>query len=312
MADNNLTTSKESTVKDFLEVIFRRKWVIIGVVVFATVVVLFLNMREAAVYESAGRVLVKRGEASGAFSSHVRTLTWEEEMASQLELIRSEIVVGRARENISGYLPEGYETAERIYVGNVAASVVGTSNVIWVGYTSSDPVFTKAAADAVLTAYKEHYTVVRTPPEMEDFFSREMTELAIRIDELRKKKARLRSQWGILDLQTQQRGALNRIEGFRTELDDIRAEIAEKEENGKKLDEFRELDIDEQAALSNTLQQEGAKQTVIERYTERLMELRLEESALAVKYTDSHRDLIKVRKQIEDLYFYLEKEARLG
>jgi uncharacterized protein involved in exopolysaccharide biosynthesis len=308
MVEKNLTTSKESTVKDFLEVIFRRKWTILGIVIVATTIVFILNMREPAIYESTGRLMVQRGEATGVFNPYVRVLTWEEEIASQIEMIKSEVVAGRAREIINSRFPEGYSTEERLHVGRVGSGVVGTSNVLWVSYVSSDPVFCRAAADAVLTAYKEYYLNARTPPAMEDFFMEELSALQQRIEHLRERKTQLGIQWGIVDMEHQQRSTLDRLDRYRGELDEVNNDIAEREEIIRKLESFRDLDINEQAALSNTLTQEGVKQTAIERYTERLMDLRLRESELAVKYTDSHRDLQQVRRQIEDLYFYMDKE----
>lgn len=310
MMEKNLTTSKESTVKDFLEVIFRRKWMIIGVVLVSTAAVFLLNMREPAVYESAGRLLVQRGEATGAYSTHIRTLSWEEEMASQIEMIKSEIVSGKAQEIVSRYFPDGFETAERLNEWRIDAGVVGTSNVLWIAYTSSDPVFCKAAANAVINSYKEYYLDVRTPPEMEDFFSGEMSSLQGEIAHLRERKTKLETESGIIDMEQQERATLDRMVRYQVELDEVQNDISEKDEIRRKLEDFRSLDIDEQAALSNTLQREGSKQTAIERYTEKLMDLRLRESELSVKYTDAHRDLKQVRKQIEDLYFYLDKEIR--
>ncbi|MCK4549097.1 MAG: hypothetical protein KAU49_02970, partial [Candidatus Krumholzibacteria bacterium] len=308
MVEKSLTTSKESTVKDFLEVIFRRKWIILGIVLIATAVVFTLNMRESAVYESTGRLLVQRGEAGGVFNPYLRVLTWEEEIASQIEMIKSEVVVGRARELVIGLLPEGFATGEKLHVGRVESGVIGTSNVLWVAYLSSDPIFCRAAADAVLNSYKEYYQNVRTPPEMEDFFVGELAGLQERIEHLRERKTRLTTEWGIVDMEHQQRSILNRFDKYQIELEEVRNEISEKEEIIRKLESFREMDIDEQAALSNTLTQEGAKQTAIERYTERLLDLRLSESELAVKYTGEHRDLKQIRRQIKDLYFYMDKE----
>ena len=60
--------------------------------------------------------------------------------------------------------------------------------------------------------------------------------------------------------------------------------------------------------MSNTLTQDAPKQSAIEKYTNKLMELRLEESELAVKYTAAHKELKQVRKQIEDIYYYMDKE----
>ena len=308
MVETRITTTKESTVKDFLEVIFRRKWVILGVVLVATSSVFLLNLREPAVFESSGRILVQRGEATGVYGMNIRTLTWEEEMASQIEMIRSEVVADRAIEIIPEYFPDGFETMERLNIGRIGAGVVSTSNVLWITYSSGDPVFSRAAANAVMRAYKEYYLGVKTPPEMADFFSEEMSGLQNEIVHLREKKTKLETETGIIDIKRQTESVLIRLDNFIAELDDTQKDIGEREEVLQKLKTFSELDIDEQAALSNTLQQSGAKQTAIERYTEQLMNLRLRESELSVKYTDSHRDLVQVRKQIKDLYFYLEKE----
>lgn len=308
MVEKSLTTSKESTVKDFLEVVFRRKWVILGVVISATAAVFLLNLREPAVFESTGRLLVQRGEAIGVYGMHIRTLTWEEEIASQIEMIKSDIVAGSAQKIVASFFPEGYETEERLDPGRIGSGVVGTSNVLWIAYISSDPVFCRAAANSVIRSYKEYYLDVRTPPEMDDFFSEEMSNLTKEIAHLRERKTRLETETGIIDIKRQTESTLARLSGLVLELDKVQLDIDEREEILRKLEDFRTLDIDEQAALSNTLQQEGAKQTAIERYTARLMDLRLRESELSVKYTDAHRDLRQVRKQIEDLYFYLDKE----
>ena len=308
MVEKSLTTRKESTVKDFLDVIFRRKWMIIGIVVVATVIVFILNMREPAVYASTGRLMVQRGEATGVFNPYIRVLSWEEEIASQIEMIKSEVVVGRAQEMMKDLVPDDYSTDEKLYVGAVESGVISTSNVLWVGYVSSDPVFCRAATDAVLNSYKEYYRNVRTPPEMEDFFMEELAGLQERIDHLRERKTQFGNEWGIVDLKHQQRSTLNRLDKFLIELEEARNEIREKEEIIKKLKSFRELDIDEQAALSNTLTQDAPKQSAIEKYTNKLMELRLEESELAVKYTAAHKELKQVRKQIEDIYYYMDKE----
>jgi uncharacterized protein involved in exopolysaccharide biosynthesis len=145
---------------------------------------------------------------------------------------------------------------------------------------------------------------------MEDFFSEEMSGLQGEITHLRERKTKLEAESGIIDMEQQERAALDRLVKYQIELDEVQSDISEKKEILRKLEDFRTLDIDEQAALSNTLQGEASKQTAIERYTEKLMDLRLEESQLSVKYTDAHRDLIQVRKQIEDLYFYLDKEIK--
>jgi uncharacterized protein involved in exopolysaccharide biosynthesis len=300
----------ESTVKDFLEVVFRRKWSIVSIVAIATAVVVFLNLREPAVYESNGKLLVKRGEAIGIFGQQVRTLTWEEEIASQIEMIKSELVIARARSIIDQYLPEGYETDEHIGVGRVGSGVVTTSNVLWVTYLSSDPVFCRAAVDAIINAYREYYQQVRTPPEMEDFFSEELDRSSEAVTFWRDRKSKLETEWGILDIQHQQRSILDRLDRYQIDLQDAISKVREAEEVIRQLESFRDLSIEEQAALANGFFRLGVQETVIEDYSRKLIDLRLQESQYSVDYTDEHRDLKKIRQQIEDLYTNLDREIK--
>ena len=96
--EQQIELKKESTVKDFLEVVFRRKWIIVGIVFVATFIVVFLNVSGTATFESSAKVLVKRGESQGVFAQYVRTLSWEEEIASQIEMMKSIVVIDRANE----------------------------------------------------------------------------------------------------------------------------------------------------------------------------------------------------------------------
>ncbi|HSG27446.1 MAG TPA: hypothetical protein VLA34_03125, partial [Candidatus Krumholzibacterium sp.] len=303
------TAGKESTVKDFLEVIFRRKWIILSVVFIATSLVIFLNMREPAVFESSGKMLVRRGESVGVFNQYVRTLAWEEEIASQIEMVKSQVVIARARELLSKYLPEGYEGSENISYAGVQSGVITTSNVLWVSYSGMDPVFCEAAVNAIINSYKEYYQKVRTPPEMEDFFSAELTAVTADLEFWRSKKSQLEKEWGIVDIQHQVRNTLNRLEAYITELDEIQAERAELEAVIASLENFRELDVESLVNVTNSFAGSANEKTQLEIYGERLVDLKLEESKLTTDFTDEHKEVVDIRGRISDLYVLMEKEV---
>ena len=300
---------KESTVKDFLDVVFRRKWIILGIVTMATSVVIVFSMKEPASYESVAKILVKRGESQGVYSQSIRTLSWEEEISSQIEMIKSQVVASRAQELLTDFYPEGKEPAQKINAGRVNSGVISTSNVLWVAYTSMDPLFCEAAVNAIVNAYKEYYENVKTPPEMEDFFSRELSTLREEIEYWRKRKERIEKEWGIVDIKQQRSITLNCLERYRTEFDKLVQERLEIEEVISRLEKFQELDIDEQSAVSIGLINTSGDMEV-RNLRRRLHELKGEESEMSMGYTDNNKRLIKVRKQIEDLQTMLGKEVR--
>ena len=53
---------QETTLRDFLNVIFARKWLIVTIVGVATLLVIYLNARQPLFFESSSRLLVRRGE----------------------------------------------------------------------------------------------------------------------------------------------------------------------------------------------------------------------------------------------------------
>jgi|WetSurMetagenome_2_1015567.scaffolds.fasta_scaffold98847_2 uncharacterized protein involved in exopolysaccharide biosynthesis len=292
---------KESTVKDFLEVIFRRKWIILGIVVVSTALVVILNMRKPAEYESTAKVLIKRGEAPGVFDRNVRTLNWEEEIASQIEMVKSQTVVSSAQTIVSQFYPKGYTTNRKITLGKVNSGVITTSNVIWVTYGSDDPVFVEAAVNAIVTAYREYYSNTKAPPEMEDFFSQEIERLQEEIEYWREHKEKVLREGDIIDIQDQRRNLLTRIAGYETEVDDVVRERSEKESVIARLDSLLDLRIEDLAAISSDLTGSQLEEQLMKELRIKLQELRIKESEYSGKYTEKNPELQRARQQIEDL-----------
>lgn len=292
---------KESTVKDFLEVIFRRKWIVLGIVVASTAMTVILNLRKPAEYESSAKVLIKRGEAPGVFDRGVRTLNWEEEMASQIEMIKSQTVVSNAQRLLPQFLPAGYPSDREIVLAKVNSGVVTTSNVIWVTYGGNDPVFVEAAVNAIVTAYREYYSTIKTPPEMEDFFSQEIDRLLGDMEFWREHKEKVLKEGDIIDIEDQRRNLLAQIVGYENDVNEIVRERREKEAVIARLDSLLDLRIEDLAAISSDLTGSQLEEQLMKELRIRLQELRIKESEYAGRYTDKNPEIQKIRGQIEDL-----------
>ena len=292
---------KESTVKDFLEVVFRRKWIIIGIVGVATLVVIILTLRQPAVYESSAKVFIKRGEPSGVFDRYVRTLDWQEDISSQIEMIKSHTIVGEAQKSIAQFYPPQYKTDRKIQLPRVNSGVVTTSNVIWVTYTSEDPVFCEAAVNAIVTAYRQYYTTARTPPAMEDFFSGEIQRLKEEIEYWREHKEKLQRDGDIIDLTAQGQRLLARIDTYQDDLDRIVRSRKEKEAIIMRLDSLLVGGPEAIIAVASDLTGSSLEMDLTRSLRAKMQELKLKESEMAGRLTDKNLDLVRLRQQINDL-----------
>ena len=307
--DNVGGVRRESTVKDFLEVVFRRKWVIVGIVAVAVVVTVVMTLRQPAMYESVAKMLVRRGEAPGVYDGSIRTLTWEEEISSQIEMIKSQVVVDAAQSLLPRYLGEDERAAQRILLGRVNAGVVSTSNVIWVTYNSGDPRFCKAAVDAIVNAYREYYAGIRTPPAMEDFFALEIGRLQDEIEFWRARKEKILKEWDIVDLEVQRRSLIERLSVYENDLNKAVLDRARLETVIANLERLRSSTVEELAAASSGLTDSQIETAVISDLRVKIHNLAMQESELAAKFTDRNPEIIRVRSQLEDVHAMLSKEV---
>jgi len=299
--ENNSNKHKESTVKDFLEVIFRRKWLILGIVMFATLTVIYLNMREPAIYESISTVLLKRSQPASVFATYSRSLPWEEDVASQIELAKSQMILDRAQENLHKYLPDNYDRVPSIKPRSVSSGVVTTSNVIWIKYTSGDPVLCEAAVEAITSTFRDYYSKIRTPPGMEDFFSRELKMIKEEIEYWRDRKDNLEHRWGLADVEMQRKSLIDRMENYIAEKDAlIRKKNKLKGVLGKLEKRAGLNSIEDMYILYDDYLGNRNRGTSIDRMNDRYSELKMSEIELASKYTDNNKELIEIREKIED------------
>ena len=301
---------KESTVKDALEVIFRRKWIILGIVLIATALVVVLNMRKPAEYESSAKVLIKRGEPQGIFDRGVRTLNWEEEIASQIEMVKSQTVALNAQRIVPQFYPEGYTTDRTILLAKINAGVVTTSNVIWVTYGADDPVFVEAAVNAIVTAYREYYSNTKTPPEMEDFFSQEIERLKEEMEYWREHKEKVLREGDIIDIEAQRRNLLARIAAYEDDVDEVVRERRDLEAVIGRLDSLLDLPIEDLAAISSDLTGSQLEEQLMKELRVRLQELRIKESEYEGKYTEKNVEVQRIRQRIEDMRQMVLSEIR--
>jgi len=305
-----LELKRESTVKDFLEVVFRRKWIIVGIVLIAMLIVIVLALRQPAIYESAAKVLIKRGETPSVYDRNVRTLNWEEEIASQIEMAKSQTVIDRAEQIVQKFFPAGYATKRKIQMARANSGVVTTSNVIWVTYASEDPVFCEAAVNAIVTAYKEYYSNTKTPPEMEDFFSEELQRVKDEMEYWREHKEAVIRDGNVVDLKEQGHNLLLRIATYESELDDIVRERTEREAIVNRLEGLLVGGPIGASAVSSDLTGSQLEVDMTRDLRTRYQSLKMQESEMASRYTDRNEELVRVRKQIADLERMIMSEAQ--
>jgi uncharacterized protein involved in exopolysaccharide biosynthesis len=302
---------QETTLRDFLNVIFRRKWVVLSVVALATITVFFLNARKPAFYGSTSRLLVKRGEQGDVLSGHVRYLTWAEEVSSQIEVILSESVFATARSLFADSvaargLPKGW----MFNTGGVRADVVGESNVFTVTYIDLNPTIAQLGCQVMTTSFQDYYRERRTPPALEDFFAEEIADVRSQLEHWETKRNEFLNQEKFFGMYEESRYLLTQIGIMEQRMIDLDSEVSVQITRVDNLAELKEMTgRDLEDALAIRLSRHFMQSGIIERIKFDLHSRSLRREEMLQKYTEKHPEVIAIDTQIRDLRIDLKGEV---
>ncbi len=292
----------QTTLRDFFTVLFRRKWIVVFIPVITFLVVTWVNLKEPVRFSSSTRILLKRGTRENALEPGVTILPREEELASQVEIVKSVAVMRRAQ-----LLLDQLPRKIHLNPGAVTAGVVGESNVVDLTYESIVPADCPVVADVLAQAFMEYHRRTFSVPSMGVFFQRQTDSAYTELESYRALKTTLLQNQGqvepeelrknIMQLLLQQQSALDQVRQRRVM---VEAEL----ENTRRLTGHKDLDL---PFSPNT--QAGGETWIVE-LKKQVQDLRIHLEELRSKYSDDHPQVLALEQQIVQVEAQLKRESR--
>ncbi|MEO5618542.1 MAG: hypothetical protein ABIS67_12275 [Candidatus Eisenbacteria bacterium] len=250
--------SRQTTAREFLAIMFRRKAVILGLFAVTTATVLLISFTTPVEYVSSGRVLIKRGEKESMLSSSRRsTGDWEEEMGSEVEVVKSAPVLDRARALLAEEAGAGRASIQ-LNADNVDVEVRGRTNVVGIGYVDADPLVARLACDAVVRAYVEYRQNDFSLAVPRDFFEGEIRRVQDEMDHWVANRRNFAERSNVVDLAMQRNSDIARMSMLRERLNEVEADLAEADMGWKKLGELQGSENFDQPSFSTLFGNETA------------------------------------------------------
>src|SRR5690348_4368908 len=220
IAPGSAPVERQASTREFLAVLFRRKWLILGLFAATTATVLVVAATTPLMYSSTGRVLVFRGERESSLTPGRQIMSdWEQDLGSEMEVVKSEPVLDEARAQLAKQRGPGGRSLA-LDATQIDVEVLGKSNVLGIGYSDRDPAVARTTCAALLAAYMDYRQNKMTLDRPERFFqaagARVDADIAAKMDERR----RIAQETGVTDPGEQSRAwmsLLGVLQARRTE-----------------------------------------------------------------------------------------------
>ncbi len=296
--------SRQVGARDFLTIVFRRKWIILGLFVIVTLTVGVLTLARPVEYASFGSVLVKRGEQESVMTPGRRVTGWEEELATEAQVIKSWSVRKQAQERLDGEAGRG-SPAIRLDAGSVNVQVIGQSNVIEISYGARDPEVAHRACDAIMSAYVDYRSTSESLPYPKTFFEGELQRVGRAIDSLSRVRRQFTESQDLVDIDEQGRSLIATVSARTNERARVSGDLSEATAKLKTLNDLHSSPDMDVPVIGTGFLNEGALADL------KLSMLRQETriAQLQERYREDAPELVDARASLESMRGLLRREV---
>jgi uncharacterized protein involved in exopolysaccharide biosynthesis len=300
MMPNEPTTPRPGAggARDFLAVLFRRRWIIGTVFAVTTLTVVAINLTRPLFWESTGKVILKRGEKDNLLQPGFRAMTWEEELTSEVETVKSDAVLTRAQALLDeAHAKEGKKPL-RIDGRHVDAKVVEKSNVLAMSYESLDREAAREVTGAIIQAYMNYRKSAYTLAYPKEFFDGELARVGQELDMwTQRREAYMRAtQTADIDVQGQQDAEFVRNQNL--ELAKVDQDLAQKRSAIQSMTTWNDaVGGDDVPYLTEGT---GADNVIVQLKT-RLSEAKTKLHAMEAVYVPTSNELAQQRAEVDNL-----------
>lgn len=299
---------RQATARDFLAIIFRQLWVIVTVFIIASLSVVIVSLRTPTSYESTSKVLVSRGRKQSALQPNLQVFTWEEELSSEIETVKSLPVAERAQKILDQWFREGRLNKKlRLSLSGVGSGVVGESNVVQISYSSRDAEACVPVTNAVTQAYMDYRRESNTVPFVNEFFRGEIATVDSAMTELKRQRDRYIQETGAIDPSEEQRTLYSLMQNTESDLAEVRQRLRLNRENLMQAKEHIRTHPDPDPAFFFAL--DLGNQPNLSSLKSRMQDLEQEREKMASRMTPDHPEMQGILQSLNEVHQQIRDEA---
>jgi uncharacterized protein involved in exopolysaccharide biosynthesis len=292
--------------RDFLAVLFRRRWIIGSVFAVTTLTVVAINLSQPLFYESTGKVILKRGTRDNLIQGGTRTMSWAEELASEVETIQSGAVVAEAQKIHDEQQKAKGKPPVKIDHSRVEANVVGESNVIAMSYRDRKPENAYEVTDALIQAYMRYRKNEYTLQYPKEFFDSEVARVSAELADWTRQREAYMAATGTVNLQVEGMADKDFVRQQELDLAVMERDLAQRRQT---LADMRDMlkEPDGQAPSFGAVS--PGSDPLISGLKKDLSEARVRYKEMETIYVPQARELLQLKTQIEEMEAQLAVEV---
>ena len=200
---------RDTTMRDLLAVVFKRKWLIITFFVVTSGIVVLKVMTTPKTWSADATLMLQRQGRTSVMERSSRALPWVEVIESEVAIAKSvpvlQLAVVKLKEPTKDF-PEGIDVSVGSLDNSVSTGGVGESNVIYITSTADAPKKAIRIANMVGQAYVEYHKEMFALPDASGIVKRQADSALTVLRDLQNRRELVLKEAGFTDLKGEELG----------------------------------------------------------------------------------------------------------
>ena len=242
----NVLPAQESSLREYLRVLIKRKWLVISCIVGIFAAVAIASLRETPIYEAAGQIAVNKADSNlisfkdsmpvveyydqGDLDTEVRIIQSDLlalQVIRQLNLDRRPEFGGHPDQKQANLVADPLQTDSNratavlgAFLGGLHVSLIPNTRIIEIHYNSTDPQLAASIVNTLAATYVEQNfkTKFESTMQASDWLSKQLVDLQMKVETSQEKLVRYQKEHEILGNDEKQNITTEKLDEINKEL----------------------------------------------------------------------------------------------
>jgi succinoglycan biosynthesis transport protein ExoP len=312
--------SQDSTLREYLRVMIKRKWMVIACVLGIFVTVAIASLRQTPIYEAVGRIAVNKADPNLiSFKDSMPVMDYYDptDLDTEVRILQSDLlalqVIRQLNLDKRSNSKQPNLVADPLQIdsarttallggfkGNLKVSLIPNTRIIEIHYRSTDPVLSANAVNTLAATYVEQNfkTKFESTMQASDWLSKQLVDLQMKVETSQEKLVRYQKDHEILGIDEKQNIITAKLDELNKEMTAAESERMQREAVYRMT---QDADPNSVAAALISESGSGSNSPLLDKLHGQEADLKIQIAELSTQFGPSYPKVAQLNNQLKEI-----------
>src|ERR1700692_1441689 len=332
----NSLPSQDSTLREYMRVLIKRKWMVISVIAGIFLIVAVASLRETPIYEAVGQIVVNKADSDSiTFKDSVPVVDYYDQsgLDTEVRILQSDLMAlqvirqlnldkrpefgGSDRKQANLVADPLQSDSNRTsallgsFRGNLKVTLIPNTRVMEIHYSSTDPQLAANVVNALAATYVEQNfkTKFESTMQASDWLSKQLVDLQMKVETSQEKLVRYQKEHEIFGVDDKQNIITEKLDELNKEMTTAEFDRMQKEAVYRQTQSSDPVAVAAAIVSDTTGGGTGAASALLDKLREQQAGLRIQVADLSTQFGPSYPKITQLNNQLKEIDRQLQSET---